>query len=40
MNPLIHKAPRFRTTWFQARRMSAPRRFRIVKFAVRRTTAR
>jgi len=40
MNPLIHKAPRFRTTWFQARRMSAPRRFRVVKFRVRRAPGR
>jgi len=32
--PAYH-APRFRTTVFQARRMAAPRRFRVVKFRVR-----
>jgi hypothetical protein len=35
MNFPSYRAPRFRTTVFQARRMSAPRRFRVVKFRVR-----
>ena len=40
MNRLVYRAPRFRTTLFQARITAAPQRFRVVRFRVRRAPAR